>query len=478
MMRPKLLLLWCMALAGCAHFTDAPPPSAGEIPARWSVTELHTPPADAPVNGQWWTAYNDPVLNALIEQAVARNTDLRLAAERVVQADALRRGAQAGLFPDSVAEISVSGASGGSDASGQETAFAGVGLAWQPDFSGGLSAALRAARAGLAASREDADTVRHMLIAVVAQTYIDYRLQRALLTLSEDTMRSQENSLKLIQERYKRGVSGNLDVQRARVLVNQTRASHAQALADAEAARFRLATLLAATPETLSEQLGTKEAPIPSADAPSLLAMPSELLAQRPDVRAARARYEAAAATRQVADAARWPSLSLAGLLGFEGGSLGDIISGRSSINTVSAGLLAPVFSFGRLSAHYDAADSQFRQAGLGYERAAQQAVEDTQTALVRYVQGEQRYAALREAAASAQHAADISTLQYEQGIISQFELLDSERTVIQAQREEAHAKAEVASRIAIVYWNMAIAPEASQDAATPEGEPHETPDR
>lgn len=454
----RLFLLLPLLLAGCAHFDAGLLPAPHELPPRWSVA-LPEGVAEnpQPADRQWWKTYHDPVLDTLVEQAVAHNTDLRLAAERVLQADALRRSAKAGLFPDSYAEMSATASSGGTSAGGRDSAFGGVGASWEIDVSGRLSAALRAANASWRATTADADTVRHLVIASTVETYIEYRLQQQVRVLAEDSVGSQERTLELTRHRYEAGVTGNLEVQRAQVLVSQTRAELALARSNAEAARFRLATLLAATPEQTAEWLG-EEKPIPTADPLVLLQTPAEVLAKRPDIRAAAERFQAAAAQRQIAAALRWPTFSLSALLGFDGNSVRDVLDGTASLRSVSAGLTAPLFDFGRLRAEYDSADSELRQADLAYEQAVRAALEDTQTALVSYIEGEQQAKELTDASQAAQKTTQIAKWQYDEGILSQFEVLDAERTVYQARRQEAQAQADAATALAQVYWHLAVA--------------------
>ncbi len=463
MKRPYAIGLMLPLLAACGHMS---PPAATLPPTLATGWEAPNQFAIAETAAlSWWENYNDPILNALIETALTHNADVRLAAERILQATAYRRGAGRELLPNISGSAGITEDDSDAAANRRDYADAGLSVSWEIDISGRLTAALRAARANARATVADAEAVRQALTESVTRTYIDYRLQRALLNLTIDTVRAQESTLRLTKDRYELGVAGDLDVQRAQVLLSQTMAQEANARAAADIARFRLATLLASTPSAILDQLGA-DGPVPMADPIAVLQTPSALLAHRPDVKAARALYDAAAARRQVAAAARWPSLSLFGLLGVEGQDIGAVLDGQTQIRSLGASLTAPIFDFGRLSAQYDAAASELRQAEIVYEQTARGALEEAQTALVLYVQETIRLGRLSDAATAAQKAAEISQLQYTEGTLSQFEVLDADRTVYQAQREEVQSRALMSASLAGLYRSMAFAPDPSQTLA------------
>jgi len=314
---PVSLLL--LILAGCAH-SSAIPPKPGGTPDRWEAT---MPVATGEMPGAWWSSFDDPVLDAMIDGGMKHNVDLRIAAERVLGSQALRRAATAGLFPDIRAEASANEARGATGLG--DAASAGIGAGWEPDISGRLSAAVRAARADIAASAADAEAVRLLLVEEIARAYIDYRLQRRLIALNRSTVDAQEETLRITRDRFEFGMANRLDVERAAALVSQTRSEHAVAAQAAAAARFRLSYLLSETPEAIAARLAGGDV-IPVADPLTILRSPADVLGARPDIRLAEARYAASAARRDGAAALRLPSLSLSGLIGLDGNGVGALI--------------------------------------------------------------------------------------------------------------------------------------------------------
>lgn len=439
-------------LAGCAH-TPAAVPTPSNLPARW---EAATPMPTGEIPGAWWSSFNDPVLDGLIDSGQQHNVDLRIAAERVIASHALRRAASAGLFPEISAEAGVTGARRSADRS----AGIGLGASWEPDIGGRLSAAVRAARADASATAADGEAVRLLLIEEIARAYIDYRLQRSLIALTKRTVTAQEETLRITRDRFEFGMASALDVERASALVSQTLSEHAVASEAADADRFRLAYLLSTTSEDMTARLATGDA-IPAADPLAVLRSPADVLAARPDIRAAEARYAAMAARRDGTAGLRLPSLSLSGLVGLDAGGIGSLLDGGTTIASVAAALVLPVLDFGRRRAELDAADSQLREAGLDYERVVRSALQETQTGIVSYLQGQVRERELGRAMGAARRAAELSQLQYREGTLSQLEVLDAARTVYQAERDHARALADVSARLVSLHRQMGVAPAA-----------------
>ncbi|WP_423603292.1 efflux transporter outer membrane subunit [Sphingomonas sp. MS122] len=444
-------------LAGCAQ-TPAAVPTPSNLPARW---EAASPVSTGEIPGAWWSSFDDPVLDGLIDSGQQHNVDLRIAAERVIASHALRRAATAGFFPEIRAEAGVTAAR----RTANDSAGIGLGASWEPDIGGRLSAAVRAARADTGATAADAEAVRLLLIEEITRAYIDYRLQRALIALTTRTVAAQEETLRITRDRFEFGMASALDVERAAALVSQTRSEQAVASEAADADRFRLAYLLSTTPENMTARLATGDA-IPAADPLVVLRSPADVLAARPDIRAATARYAATAARRDGAAGLRLPSLSLSGLVGLDAGGIGSLLDGGTTIASVAAALVLPALDFGRRRAELDAADSQLRVAGLDYERVVRSALQETQTGIVSYLQGQMRERELGRAAEAARRAAALSQLQYREGTLSQLEVLDAARTVYQAERDHARALADVSARLVSLHRQMGVAPAAPVTAS------------
>jgi NodT family efflux transporter outer membrane factor (OMF) lipoprotein len=455
MSKAKLgIIILGAALTGCTTVSSTPPAPDGVI-AEW---EAPLPIADSHGPVAWWSAFNDPTLDELIEIGQRNNVDLRLAAERVIAANAQRRAAAASWFPDIGGQASVDDLSNAQMPGGSSSATVGIGLAWEPDVSGRLSAAVRASRADAEARIEDAEAVRLLLIEEITRAYIEYRLQRTLTSITERTVTAQEETLRISRDRFEFGFASQLDVERSDALVAQTRSQLAVSAEAADTARNRLSYLLSTTPQEIGSRVAGANT-IPTADPIDALKSPSDVLAARPDVRAAASRYSAFAARRDQAAALRLPALSLSGLVGLDADGLAGIFNAPAELTSVAAELVVPVFDFGRRRAELDLGDSRLREAGLDYERVVRLAVQDTQIAIVSYLQSQVRERELGRAAAAAQRASELSMLQFRAGTLSQLELLDAARVVYQAEREHVIARAEGSARLAILHTRMGVPP-------------------
>lgn len=471
MIRRLALAPALLALGACAH-TPTTPPKPEPVDGAW---EGGLQQGDVAAPGAWWSSFGDPVLDALIVDAQSRNLDLRIAAERVIGSQAMRRAARAGLFPEITGQADIGRNWRGSRAANEGgtgnrqggNVSLGIGATWEPDLSGRLSAAVRVASADVRAAQADAETVRLLILQEVASAYVDYRLQRTLVNLTERTATAQEATLRITRDRYQFGMVSSLEVERGTTLVAQTRAEHERAVENAAAARYLLAYLLATTPEDIAARIGESDT-IPIADPLRVLASPAAVLDRRPDIRAAAARYASAAGQRDVAIAAQFPLLSLSGLIGLDSGSVSTLFDRGTGVANVLAGLVMPLFDFGRRRADVDAASSGLREAGLQYEQTTRAALRETQTAIIAYIQGQAIERELGRAAEAARKAERVSQDQYRSGTLSQFEVLDAARTVYQTERDHAAAIADVSTRLIALYRALGSAPDRLPDAATP----------
>jgi len=446
-------LLWLAA--ACTHAPQIPSfPPVGQT--AWEPGQL--PPAEiAPF--EWWTSFREPVLDDLVTEALARNLDIRLAAERVIEARALSRGAGARLAPDIGMAVGAEIAGRDGPAGERDSASLGIDATWQPDLSGRLRAALRAARADTAASEADVHATRFLLVGEVVAAFVELRLQQTLIALTEQNVSAQEETLRITRDRFEFGLASKLEVERTVALTATTRSELASAREGENAARFRLAYLLATTPEELRERLGS-DGPIPHANPLAVMRSPEAVIAARPDVRASAARYAAATSRREEASALRLPTVTISGFAGADSNGLGQLLEAGAGVASLAASLFTPVFDFGRRASERQVADSRLRQAAILYETTVRRALFETQTAAVRYVEGQSRERELALAADAAQRAVELSRFQYREGTLSQLEVLDAARTAYRARRDQALSRAQVASRLADLYRMMAVAPQ------------------
>ena len=488
----SVVLSW---LAGCAAV--APPPSLPDelgsaLPATWNTSShasIQTSTAaseSTQPQAHWWHRFDDPVLNHLVETAQRSNLDLRIASARVLEAQALRSGSDADLRPSFNATLDVSRAdtlqpasdsgSGAQSSGPRTTAQAGIGASWEVDLSGRLRHVAAATAADAAALIADRDTVQLALQGEVTRAYIEYRLSVAQHELTQQNADAQQSTVRITQARLREGMASRLDLERAQTLLFNTRASVPQTQEQIETARARLQLLLAASPATLDTLLPRSNVPdmtaptaninttaldaIPHADPTSVLLTPAQVLAQRPDVRAAEQRLHAAAARLQASGALRYPTLNLAGLIGVASNDVRDLLnSNNTRVWSASAGLLAPLFDFGRIRAQIDSDDARQQQAYLAYEQVTRAALTDVQTAIVFYTQGVQRQQALNDAVASARKAAALAQRNYAEGTLSLLDVLVAERSQYDSELAWSRATADVALRLVGLWQALGTAP-------------------
>ena len=458
-MRRRIGALAVIVAAGCTAAPARKDPPIASVQTSWEATAA--PPASrGPADGAWWRTFGDPALDRLMALAQERNLDLRLAEARVREARAQRRGAARELLPEITGSAQVShGRPSAAQPVAATGARAALGASWETDLFGRLRNEARAADAEAQAVEADRDALRLTLLAEVAGSYFDHRLFRAQHELSAKTVEAQATTVRISRARFEQGLASRLDVERTVAALAVTRARQAQVAEQAEAARHRLVLLLATTPQELGGLLPPAGA-LPTSDAAAVLGTPTEVVARRPDVKAAERRLVAAAARHDATRALRYPRITLAGLLGVEGGGdVDDIVDAGTGIWSVGANLLAPLINFGRIRAAIDAADARQEQAYLTYERTVRTALQEAQVALVFYAQGAVRARELAAAVESGRKAAELARRQYAEGTLSLLEVLDAERSLYDAELGSAQATAEVAQRVVRLYQTMGIVP-------------------
>ena len=388
--------------------------------------------AEAMIN-QWWTFYNDEVLNDLISKASKNNTDLKIAVARIEEADGYMREVGAALFP----QVNVDSSASRYKVTelGATPLFTGMSptrsnynvklsTTFELDFWGKLRRAQESAKAQALASRFAKDTVDLSLKSLVTGDYLLLRSLEAQIELSKASMKSREDSLALTQRRLEGGVSSALDVHQAEVAYNNLKAQ----LADLTRQRAIIEHQLAVLAGDLDLKIAAgdiQSLPIPPVPP---VGLPSTLLEARPDVRQAEQNLIAANAKIGVAKAALFPTISLTAGLGGESKDLGDVLKSAARIWNGGLSLNLPVFDSGRLSSRVDQASAEKKQLLASYERAVQNAFTEVNDALVNVRQNTEREAALNASQSSASKALEIANNRYKSGYTGYLEVLDAQR--------------------------------------------------
>ncbi|MCW2362970.1 MULTISPECIES: efflux transporter outer membrane subunit [Sphingobium] len=439
-----------LALSACAVGPDyvAPtPPSASSGPFLSAASPAFAP---APVQPDWWRLYNDPVLDGLVTDALAANTDVRIALARLEKARAGLRGARADRLPRT--DLSASGDYGRLPASQRAPGApredwaldAGLSVSYEVDLFGRVSRGVEAARGDADAAAADADAVRVAVVADTTRAYADAASGAAQLAVNREIVGLLDRLLDLTGKRREAGLATTLDVSRIAALRDQRAADIPLIEAQRQAALFRLATLTGRTPDALPEIAGQRSIgleirqAIPVGDG-------ATLLARRPDVRAAERRLAADTARIGVATADLYPRISLGGSGGSTGNDIGAMFGG-GPLRWLLGGLISWSFPNQEAArARIAGARADSDAALAAFDGAVLNALEETETALSTYGHALERRQRLQAARDSAGAAARITRAQQREGAIDSLQLLDTERTFAEAEAALAAQDAEVA---------------------------------
>ncbi len=452
--RPLLASLSAFALAACAvgpDYVAPPPPRASSGPllsaADPALAAAFAPAA--PLPDDWWRLYDDPVLDRLVADAQAANTDLRQALARIERARAGLRGVRGDRLPQGSVGGGVSYvrlAEEEVDPGADREAFGydgGLDVAYEVDLFGRVSRGIEAARADLAVSEADADAVRVVVVAETTRAYADAASSAARLTVAREIVDLLDQQLNLTRRRYDAGLENGLALARIETLRDQRAADIPTLEATRAGALFRLATLTGRAPAELPPIAGARSLvleiarPLPVGDG-------AALLARRPDIRAAERRLAADTARIGVATADLYPSIQLGGSIGQTGSDFGEIFTG-GPLNWV----LGPLVSWAFLNqeaqrAQIDAAEADTQGSLAAFDGAVLAGLQEAETALTNYAQGLHRRAALQAASEAAERAARIVRAQQREGAINSLDRLDAERTLAEARAQLAAQDAEV----------------------------------
>ncbi len=426
------------ALGGCAVGPDYQRPELDTPAAYIQPVEEGESLANAP----WWELFQDPQLRQLIRAALEENQDLGIAAARVEEFRAVLGVTRASQFPSLDASASAA------RVDGSDKIFPGnlidgavdnyrlrADVFFEVDLFGRLRRATESARAQLLATEEARRSVTISLVAGVASTYMLLRDLDAQLDIALRTEQARSDSLAIIQARFDRGTVPRLDLNQAEIELAVASAAAAAAERAVAQTEHALSLLLGRNPGRIVRGLPLDRQVMPPAIPAGL---PSELLQRRPDVLAAEASLAAQTARIGVAQAARWPSLSLTGAFGYESGELSDLTETGADFWSVGAGLLAPVFNAGRLKSQVEAERARTEQALLAYEQTVQRAFAEVEDALVAVRTYRDEHAARQRQLAAARSAARLSRARYDGGVTSYLEVLDTERSLFSAELAES----------------------------------------
>jgi outer membrane protein, multidrug efflux system len=435
---PSWSLLLLLLLSGCkvgpnyARPRMDPPPQYRFAASPAQAESL----ADAP----WWQVFDDPVLQALIREAIAKNLDLRAAAARVEIARAQAGIAKSFLYPEvnATASYTTRQTVGGSEGTGdvQKGGVYGFQLAWELDLFGRIRREHEAAVARLLATEQGRRGVLVTLVGDVASTYFLLRQLDLQLAISRETLVNNDQTVNYFQIRLDGGVSNRLEVDRIRANREVTAAKIPDVEKQIAIAEDALSVLLARPPGPIARPPLPIDVATPPAIPPGV---PASLLERRPDVVQAEELLVAANADIGAAKALFFPAIDLTG---FAGGLSGQVLSLLSSTSggiwSVSPGVLQPVFNAGRLKNNLAAARASFDEALAQYQKAALNGYREVADALITITKLAEIRASQRTGVGQLQDAATLARDRYQSGLASYLDVLNADQQLYDQQLQLA----------------------------------------
>jgi NodT family efflux transporter outer membrane factor (OMF) lipoprotein len=451
-------------LAACTVGPDYVRPTYAE-PAQF--TQVDAVAADASVtataDAEFWRSFDDPLLTRLVDDALVANHDLRIALAHYDHANALLRGARFDTLPTITAQGTASDARASADqlpgasreARDGKSYDAAAVASWELDLFGRVRRGVEASRAETAASAADLSALQVAIVGEVADGYLTLRGLQERLRVARENAENQRETLRLVDARFDAGRGTEFDTSRVRAQLEGTLANVPALEAEVAVTMHRLAVLTGRTPDALIAELETP-APLPALPGKLDAGTPGELLRRRPDVAAAEQRLHAATARIGVATAELFPRFTLGGLIGSQAIDSSALFQRDSETHLVALGIDWSFLDVGRVRARIAAADADAEGELARYQQSVLIALEDTENALVRHGRARSEDEHRERAAIDSANAARLARVRYEAGAADLFEVLDAERTKLQAQDAFAAARTRSATSVVALYRAMA----------------------
>jgi len=410
----------------------------------------------------WWEMFKDPQLTSYIAEALTNSWDIKIAAARVLQAEANQRVVRSQFFPSInaggdlyTARTSQKGAITLPPGAAPERKYGDVFLsmnAYEIDLWGRIRRANEAACAQLLANIEAQRAVRQTLVAAVATSYLNLLELDLELDISQRTYGVRTNSLDLTRSREKGGVAGQQDVYQAEILVYTAEAAIVDTLRRIEQQENQLCILLGRNPGHIAREAKLVAENMRAEVPPGL---PSSLLERRPDLRAAEEQLVAANADIGQAKAAFFPTLTLTGIYGYQSVALSDLFTGATRAWQFGPSVTLPLFTGGRLRGNLKLAQARFQESLDTYQQDVQQAFREVSDALIAYQRTQEFHEKQLKNTEAHRKAADIANVRYEGGVTSYLEVLYNEQELFNAELILAQARRDELLSVVELYRSL-----------------------
>lgn len=412
---------------------------------------------ELPNYADWWTTFNDPILNGLMEDVSQQNLTLKSAGLRVMQARYVRDITVGSIFPQQQEAFGSYQRTQYSDtiASGllpRNTDLFKVGFDafWELDAWGKFRRAIESADASLDASVEDYDAMMVSLLGETATAYIDLRTAQERLQYAKSNVEIQKGSLKIAQARFDAGAVSQLDATQAETVLANTQQSIPLFENQVRAANNSLCVLLGIPPRDLSEELG--DASIPELPADLVVGIPANLLRRRPDVRAAERRVAAQSAAIGIAAADLLPHLSVTGSVSLNANDFSELFKSSSTAGMIAPGFNWDILNYGRLANNVSLQKTLFQDLAVQYQQTVLDANGEAETAINTFLKSKERLIYVNQAVAASKKSVDLAEIEYRTGAVDYNRVFNLQTSLVADQDNLASVRGDVARSVIATY--------------------------
>ncbi|MCG8578487.1 MAG: efflux transporter outer membrane subunit [Bacteroidales bacterium] len=401
----------------------------------------------------WWELYTDTILQSLIHEALENNKDMLIATARLKQYMAAKRIATADLFPhlkgDFHAEREMENFGGSNEEISPELELKGT-LSWELDLWGNIRWGREAAIAEYLATQEGQRALQMTIVAEVAETYFILIAQYDELDIIKQTLKAREEGVSFANKRFKGGLTSETSVQQAEVELAKTMTLLPALERKIRLTQNSLALLLGTYKSEIDDWKGLDEQEMPE-QLPA--GLPAQLLERRPDIRKAEQELIAANAQVGVATTDRFPRFSLTSSFGRENDDLGELL--KSPYWFIAGDILAPIFQGGKLKAKQKVSEALLEQQIYAYQQTVLVAFQETNAAIMTLRKAQEVYTAQSNLEAASRNYQKLAKLQYLNGVINYIDLLDAQRSLLDAEIQLNNSKRD--ELLSMVYLYKAL---------------------
>jgi multidrug efflux system outer membrane protein len=455
-MKKLSVLAVSAVLAACAVGPDYQRPEMSTPDQFVSADPAQFSPAD--MEADFWKAFEDEQLNALIEQALEANHDIRIAIARLREARAIRGEARLDFGPT----VTASGGYTDSRASvrqapvaaiprDQDYYDAGFDAFWELDFFGRIRRNVEANTALVQAAEAGVYSTQVSITAEVARNYFELRGAQQRLAVAQRNAENQRETLRITMARLEAGRGTQLDTSRAQAQLSATLATIPDLESEITRSILRLGVLTGQSPEALIPQLSAAQE-LPKLPAIQNIGTPELLLRRRPDILVAERQLAAATAQIGVAVGDLFPRISLVGRWGFDAVDSGDLGDSSSETYAFGPSITWAAFDLGRVRQRIKQREAATDRALAVYQQTVLQALEETDASMTAYMKAKIKQAHLQDSTAASLEAVTLARARYESGVADFLTVLDAERSALTAEDQLAQSQTQTATALLATY--------------------------